>query len=89
MTNYRAIIVAFIFGAILSAFVAGSFLPISHGQDASQMSGQIQIVAYASGLTGLFDRNTGMLYVYDANLDKCVMIRQCVQLGEPMRKLRD
>jgi hypothetical protein len=30
-----------------------------------------------------------MLYLYDANLDKCTCIRQLVRLGEPMRKLQN
>lgn len=90
MTNFRYLFIAFVFGAILSAFVAGAFLPMSRAQEnMPQMPGQVQIVAYASGLTGFFDRSTGLLYFYDSNLDKCVSIRQVVQLGEPMKKIRD
>ena len=33
MTNNRAVVVAFVLGAIISAFVAGSFLPLGHAQD--------------------------------------------------------
>jgi hypothetical protein len=90
MTSYRTVVVAFVFGVMLSAFVVAAFLPVSRAQEMTpQLPGQLQIVTYPSSLTGFFDRNTGMLYLYDADLNKCVCIRQLVQLGEPMRKLRD
>jgi len=90
MANYRSVVIAFVFGAILSAFVAGAFMPTSRAQDnLPQMPGQIQVFTYTSSLTGFFDRNTGMLYLYDANLEKCTCIRQLVRLGEPMRKLQN
>ena len=45
---------------------------------------RVEVVTYASGLTGFFDRPTGTLYVYDANWDKCVAIRKLSTLGAPM-----
>ena len=92
MTNNRSVIIAFVLGAILSAFVAGSFLPLTHAQEKAQqmqLTGQMQAVPYISGLTGFFDRNTGMMYVYDVNMDKCLFIRQLVKPGEPMRKIQN
>ncbi|MGD0654772.1 MAG: hypothetical protein ABSA16_10545 [Thermoguttaceae bacterium] len=92
MRNNRAVIIAFVLGAIFSAFVAGSFLPLTHAQDKAQQMpvfGQMQAVPYISGLTGFFDRNTGMMYVYDVNMDKCLFIRQLVKPGEPMRKIQN
>ena len=50
---------------------------------------KIQVVTYASGLTGFFDPNSGKLYIYDSNWDKCFCIRQLTQLGEPMQKLKN
>jgi len=48
----------------------------------------LQFYAYASGLTGIFDRNSGRLYIYDTDLTKCIAIRQLNRLGDPMRKLK-
>jgi hypothetical protein len=92
MTNNRAVIVAFVLGAIISAFVAGSFLPLSHAQERApqvQMFASVEPVSYISGMTGFFDRNTGMMYVYDVNMEKCVFIRQLGKLGDPMRKIQN
>ena len=92
MTKYRAVVVAFVLGAIFSAFVAGSLLPLSHAQDRApqvQMFASVEPVAYISGMTGFFDHNTGMMYVYDISMDKCVFIRQLVKPGEPMRRVQN
>jgi len=48
----------------------------------------LQFYAYASGLTGIFDRSSGRLYIYDTDLAKCIAIRQLGRLGEPLRKLK-
>ncbi|MGA2797672.1 MAG: hypothetical protein ABSE63_08850 [Thermoguttaceae bacterium] len=92
MKNYRAVVIAFVLGAILSAFVAGSFLPLGHAQERvlqMQMFASVEPVPYVSGMTGFFDRNTGMMYVYDINMDKCVFIRQLVKPGDPMRRVQN
>ena len=49
----------------------------------------IQIVTYNSGLTGFFDPRDGKYYVYDGNLEKCVIIRQFEKLGEPMQGVKN
>jgi hypothetical protein len=88
MTNYRAVVIAFIFVAIICAFVAGSFLPLSNAQENQPRTlAQIQVVSYQSGMTGFYDSSTGVMYVYDVNLDKCIFARQIVRLGEPMKKI--
>jgi len=50
---------------------------------------KLKVITYASGLTGFFDPQTGIVYVYDANWDKCVFIRQLTALGEPMKRLKN
>ena len=50
---------------------------------------KLQVVTYSSGLTGFFDPDTGKLFVYDSNLENCVIVRQITQLGEPMTKLKN
>ncbi len=50
---------------------------------------KLQIVTYASGLTGFFDPDSGKLYIYDANWDRCFCIRQLTQLGDSMKKVRN
>lgn len=49
---------------------------------------KLKVVAYSSGLTGFFDPDTGKLYIYDSELNKC-FIRQLTELGEPMKKIKE
>jgi hypothetical protein len=48
----------------------------------------VQVVTYASGLTGFFDTRSGTLYLYDSNLDKAVFIRRISELGAPLEKIK-
>ena len=92
MQNYRPIATAFILGAIFSALVAGSVLPLGHAQEKAQQApafASVEPVTYMSGMTGFFDRNTGLMYVYDVNMDKCLFIRQLVKPGDPMRRIQN
>ncbi len=54
----------------------------AEAQETASAFAQVQIVTYASGVTGFFDRSTGRLYLYDSNLRNCVAIRQVTALGE-------
>jgi hypothetical protein len=61
---------------------------------AAQQQGQaiyssLEIVGYASGLTGLFDPSTGKFFLYDANLENCVAVRQISELGKPMKRIKN
>lgn len=58
-------------------------------QPAQKSWPHIQIVAYASGLTGFFDTKIGRLYLYDANLDQPAIIREIDELGKPLKKIRN
>jgi hypothetical protein len=49
----------------------------------------VQVISYASGLTGFFDQKDGSLYLYDGNAERCVFIRKMTKLGDPMQKVRD
>jgi len=50
---------------------------------------QLRVVTYASGLTGFFDPESGKLFLYDSNLEKCHVIRELTELGEPLKTLRN
>lgn len=47
----------------------------------------LQFFAYPNGGTGIFDPSTGTIYVYDSDLNRCYLIRELGNLGEPMRRL--
>ena len=48
----------------------------------------LKMVTYPSGLTGFFAPDTGMFYLYDSNVENCIIIRQITTLGEPMKKIK-
>jgi hypothetical protein len=48
----------------------------------------IQVVSYASGLTGFFDRSTGRLYLYGADLKTPFMVSEIQKLGEPLKVIK-
>lgn len=50
---------------------------------------RLQVVTYASGLTGFFDPASGKLYLYDSNAENCFIVRQLTELGEPLKKLKN
>jgi hypothetical protein len=48
----------------------------------------VQVVTYASGLTGFFDRSNGRLYVYAADIRSPYTIVEIQELGQPLKVLR-
>jgi len=44
----------------------------------------LKIFTYPSGSTGFFDPDSGRLYVYDVNLERCSFVRELKTLGQPM-----
>jgi len=50
---------------------------------------RLKIVGFAGGTTGLFDPDTGRLYVYDIDLEKCFAIRELTTLGESMTRIKN
>jgi hypothetical protein len=84
------------FGVLLVAglILAAGFTRYVRAEDKPAASpkkdwARLQVVTYASGLTGLFDPASGKLYVYDSNLENCVIIRELNELGEPLKKLKN
>jgi hypothetical protein len=47
----------------------------------------VQVVSYANGHTGFFEKKTGTLYIYDSARGQCVGVRKLTRLGEAMEPL--
>jgi hypothetical protein len=80
--------VAWLAGGLL----LGVVLALNIGADEAKPKqdwSKIQMVTYSSGLTGFFDPAAGKLYLYDANIEKCFMVRELTTLGEPMKRLQN
>ncbi len=48
----------------------------------------VQVVSYASGLTGFFDTSTGRLYLYGSDLKTPFMASEIQTLGEPLKVIK-
>lgn len=56
------------------------------GAAASQDWGALKFFSYPNGGTGIFDPSTGTIYVYDSDLNRCYLVRELRNLGEPLRR---
>ena len=48
---------------------------------------EVQVVSYANGHTGFYEKKTGTLYIYDSAQGRCVGVRKLTQLGEAMKNV--
>jgi hypothetical protein len=87
MLDRRALLVVVVLAVSVALF---AFFNRTTGAQERGMTkfARVEVVTYASGLTGFFDRDTGTLYVYDASWDKCMAVRRVNTLGSPMTDLR-
>lgn len=80
-------------GAVLAVLVmaAANYLPSEFEQPVPTMWSHVQAVEWGDGGIAFFDTTDGRVYFYGAanNLLRCDGERQLVQLGAPMRRLRD
>ena len=47
---------------------------------------RLKFFAYPNGGTGIFDPLTGVIYVYDSDLNRCYLTKRLQTLGEPMQR---
>lgn len=47
---------------------------------------RLKFFAYPNGGTGIFDPYTGVIYVYDSDLNRCYLTKRLQTLGEPMQR---
>ena len=40
------------------------------------------------GLMGFFNQNDGKVYLYDGNLQNCILVSQLEELGQPIKKIK-
>lgn len=87
MLNRRTLLIVVALAVSLAVFA--SFNSTTGAQPRLFMKFEnVEVVTYASGLTGFFDRETGVLYVYDSQWNKCMSMRRLDKLGSPMVNLR-
>ena len=66
----------------------GLTLALGAGTPPKSDHSRLTVFTYPSGTTGIFDPDTGRIYVYDMNLASCISIREISALGEPLRPIR-
>ena len=78
--------------SLIAAALLVGLKSFSAAADTEQAAGKwdrLKLVTYSSGLTGFFDPDSGKLYVYDSNVEKCFIERQLIKLDEPLEKLKN
>ena len=88
MVNRQVLLVVVVLAVAVAAFAFFGESTGAQQRPVPQFDG-VQVITYASGLTGFFQRDTGTLYVYDANWDKCFAVRKLSSLGQPMKDVRN
>ncbi len=87
MLNRRTLLIVVVLAVSLAVFA--SLSGTTDAQPRLFMKFEnVEVFTYASGLTGFFNRETGVLYIYDSRWDKCTSIRRLDKLGSPMVNLR-
>jgi hypothetical protein len=86
----RTTSLSILLGAVIAALL---LLPLAASSGANQQAqpdwSQVQVVSYSSGMTGMFDAATGRLYLYDANMHECLVIRELAELGKPLKRIKN
>jgi hypothetical protein len=76
---------------IAAAFgIRGSLAGVSDASAAAKPKNwaHVQVVSYASGLTGFFDTSSGRLYLYGSDLKTPYMASEIQSLGEPLKVIK-
>ncbi len=61
------------------------------GSNVSPQAGKyahVQVIGYASGMTGFFDTTNGRLYLYTMDMQTPYMVTEIQSLGQPLRVIR-
>ena len=86
----RTTTVSVLIGALIVTLALVPFLGTSTAAEQAEPDwSRLKIVAYSSGMTGFFDPQSGKLYIYDANVEQCFIIRQLDELGKPMKRIKN
>lgn len=86
----RAVLASLLIGVLITVLALAPFAATrGAGQESQPDWSRLKIVTYPSGLTGFFDPATGKLYVYDSDVDECLMVRQLDRLGAPLTSVNN
>jgi len=86
----RTTAVSVLIGALIVTLALVPFLGTSTAAEPTEPDwSQLKVVAYRSGMTGFFDPESGKLYIYDANVEQCLIIRELDELGKPMKRVKN
>jgi hypothetical protein len=88
MNSYKTILLIVIALAAIAFSFQESRSQVDDAKPAAAKWSNVQVVTYASGLTGFFDRSNGRLYVYAADMRSPYTVVEIQELGQPLRLLR-
>ena len=73
---------------VVAAVLFVNLSPVHSAPQGMHVEGRFSVFTFPSGMTGFFDADDGMIYVYDPTLSQCVMVRKITRLGEAMKKIK-
>jgi hypothetical protein len=74
--------------ALVAAVLSVNLSPVHSAPQGMHTAGRFSVFTYPSGMTGFFDADEGMVYIYEPSLEQCLMVRKITRLGEPMKKIK-
>lgn len=81
----RAVVWAIVFVAAWLLIPRPSWTGAAEAADKAAAAATLQVVTYASGLTGFFDPSSKRLYVYGADMRTPFMVVEVDKLGQPLK----
>jgi hypothetical protein len=73
---------------LAAAILLVNLSPVHSAPTGMHTEGRFCVFTFPSGMTGFFDADEGMVYVYDSTLSQCVMVRKITRLGDVMKKIK-
>lgn len=76
-----------LFAVILLVVITFGLVFIQLGEVRAQGSSFNGVTPFTTvgGLMGFFDQRDGKIYLYDGNLQNCILVRQITELGKSMK----
>lgn len=75
------------FIALMLLFSIFVFFQLKHSAASANKFDGVVPFSTEGGLMGFFNQNDGKIYLYDGNLQNCVLVSQMDELGRPIIKM--
>jgi hypothetical protein len=85
----RSITVLSLIAVFLFVFFGWLPSPVGNAQNPVHRWTHLEVLTYADTLVGFFDTKNGKLYLYNSGFDHPAQIREIVELGKPLKEIKE